>query len=223
MKLSSCCTIVKNTRVGDAIRLRCKWRLRINAAARGHSAKKRIVKFPQSQRREAPIPSHKAHVRLRGLSKQRFQRAFMPQCGRLRSMGVCGLEPTDSPPQRIEEEMKGAPCRPRPEGGILRDARPAARLTETFGTGFLPRSFGLAAALLPLSRRLCTPAPLHYGTRFHPAAPICPPARFCTFVRCMTPSPRSRWPGTIHVARARRRSNGPCLLHLRSTKSRPCL
>jgi hypothetical protein len=67
-------------------------------------------------RRDTPIPSHKAHNLLRDRSKQRFQRAFMPQGGRLRSMGVCGLEPTDPPPQEIEEEMKGAP--PQPEGGF---------------------------------------------------------------------------------------------------------
>jgi hypothetical protein len=44
----------------------------INAAssARGHRAK------------------NKAHGRFRRLSKQRFQRAFMPQRGRLRLMGV---------------------------------------------------------------------------------------------------------------------------------------
>jgi Cytochrome C oxidase subunit II, periplasmic domain len=66
---------------------------------------------------------HKAHGPLRGLSKQRFQRAFMPQCGRLRSISVCGLEPTDPPPQKIKEEMKGAPYRPRPEGRYLRLAR----------------------------------------------------------------------------------------------------
>jgi len=77
---------------------------------------------------KAPIPSHKAHGRLRGLSKQRFQRAFMPQCGRLRSMRVCGFEPTDPSPRKIEEEMKGAPYRPRLEDLILRSARPAARL-----------------------------------------------------------------------------------------------
>jgi hypothetical protein len=34
----------------------------------------------------------------------RFQRAFMPQCGRLRAMGVCGFEPTDPPPQKIKEK-----------------------------------------------------------------------------------------------------------------------
>jgi hypothetical protein len=45
-------------------------------------------------------PSHKAHGRLRGLFKQGFQRAFMPQRGRLRSRGVCGFEPTDPPPAR---------------------------------------------------------------------------------------------------------------------------
>jgi hypothetical protein len=44
----------------------------------------------------------------------------MPQCGRLRSMGVRGFEPTDPPPQKIEEEMKGAPYRRRPEGRFLR-------------------------------------------------------------------------------------------------------
>ena len=62
----------------------------------------------------APIPSHKVHGRLRGLSKQRFQRAFMPQCGRLRAISVCGLEPTDPPPQKIAEEMKGPPANPAP-------------------------------------------------------------------------------------------------------------
>jgi hypothetical protein len=36
----------------------------------------------------------------------------MPQCGRLRAMGICGLEPTGSPPQEIEEEMKGPPAKP---------------------------------------------------------------------------------------------------------------
>ncbi len=50
--------------------------------------------------------------------------------------------------------MKGAP--PRPEGRFLRFTRSAARFIETFGTGFLPRSFGHAAALLPLCRRLFT-------------------------------------------------------------------
>jgi hypothetical protein len=58
----------------------------------------------------------------------------MPQGGRLRSMGVCGLEPTDPPPQEIEEEMKRAPL--RREGRFLRFARPAARLIETFGTAY---------------------------------------------------------------------------------------
>jgi hypothetical protein len=43
--------------------------------------------------------------------------------------------------------MKGSPYRPRPEG--RRFTRSAAPLIETFGTGYLPRSFGLAAALLP--------------------------------------------------------------------------
>jgi hypothetical protein len=62
----------------------------------------------------APIPSHKAHGRLRGLSKQRIQRAFMPQCGRLRAISVCGLEPTDPPPQKIADEMKGPPANPAP-------------------------------------------------------------------------------------------------------------
>jgi hypothetical protein len=37
MKLSSCCRIVKKTRVGNASRLRCKCRLNINGASRGHS------------------------------------------------------------------------------------------------------------------------------------------------------------------------------------------
>jgi hypothetical protein len=46
----------------------------------------------------------------------------MPQCGWLRSMGVCGFEPGDPPPQKIEEEMKGAPYRPRPDGRFLRRA-----------------------------------------------------------------------------------------------------
>jgi len=69
----------------------------------------------------------------------------MPQCGTLRSISVCGLEPTDPPPQKIEEEMKGAPYRPRPEGRNLRFSGSAARLIETFGTSFLPRSFWLAA------------------------------------------------------------------------------
>jgi hypothetical protein len=46
----------------------------------------------------------------------------MPQCGWLRSMGVCGFEPRDPPPQKIEEEMKGAPYRPRPDGRFLRRA-----------------------------------------------------------------------------------------------------
>ena len=50
--------------------------------------------------------------------------------------------------------MKGA--QPRPEGRFLRFTRSAARLIETFGTGFLPRSFGLAAALLLLCRRFFT-------------------------------------------------------------------
>jgi Cytochrome C oxidase subunit II, transmembrane domain len=31
----------------------------------------------------------------------------MPQCGRLRTISVCGLEPTDPPPQKIADEMKG--------------------------------------------------------------------------------------------------------------------
>ena len=68
-----------------------------------------------------------------GRSKRRLQRAFMPQCGRLRSMGVCGLEPTDPPPHRIEEEMKGAP--PLREGRVLRFTRPVL-LIEIFGTGY---------------------------------------------------------------------------------------
>jgi hypothetical protein len=38
----------------------------------------------------------------------------MPQCGRLRAMGVCGFEPTGPPPQEIEEEMKGPPANPAP-------------------------------------------------------------------------------------------------------------
>jgi hypothetical protein len=62
----------------------------------------------------APIPPHKAPGRLGGLSKQCFQRAFMPQCGRLRAMGVCGFEPTDPPPQMIEEDMKDAGANPAP-------------------------------------------------------------------------------------------------------------
>ena len=52
--------------------------------------------------------------------------------------------------------MRGAPCRLRPEGGFLMSTRPGARLIETFGTDFLRRSFWLAAALLPLPRRLFT-------------------------------------------------------------------
>jgi hypothetical protein len=55
----------------------------------------------------------------------------MPQGGRLRSMGVCGLEPTDPPPQEIEEEMKRAPL--RPEGDFSRFALTPARRIETFG------------------------------------------------------------------------------------------
>jgi hypothetical protein len=38
----------------------------------------------------------------------------MPQCGRLRAISVCGLEPTDPPPQKIAEEMKGPPANPAP-------------------------------------------------------------------------------------------------------------
>jgi len=34
----------------------------------------------------------------------------MPQCGRLRAISVCGLEPTDPPPQKIADEMKGPPA-----------------------------------------------------------------------------------------------------------------
>ena len=49
----------------------------------------------------------------------------MPQCGQLRSMGVCGFEPTDPPPYR-----------PRPEGRFVRFIRSAARLIETFGRAF---------------------------------------------------------------------------------------
>jgi hypothetical protein len=64
----------------------------------------RIGKKARVGRATAPIPSQKAHGRLRRLSKQRFQRAFMPQCGRLRSMGVCGFEPTDPPPQKIARD-----------------------------------------------------------------------------------------------------------------------
>jgi hypothetical protein len=58
----------------------------------------------------------------------------MPQCGRLRSIRVCGFQPTDPPPYR-----------PRPEGRFVRFIRSAARLIKTFGTGFLPLGFGLAA------------------------------------------------------------------------------
>jgi hypothetical protein len=72
----------------------------------------------------------------------------MPQCGRLRSMGVCGFESTNPPLHKIDEEMKGAPYWPRREGHFLRFSRSATRLIETFGTGLLPRSFGLGAALL---------------------------------------------------------------------------
>jgi hypothetical protein len=52
--------------------------------------------------------------------------------------------------------MKGAPYRPLPEGRFSRSIRSAARLIETFGTGVLPRSFGLAEVLLLLCRRLFT-------------------------------------------------------------------
>jgi hypothetical protein len=38
----------------------------------------------------------------------------MPQCGRLRAISVCGLEPTDPPPQKIADEMKGPPANPAP-------------------------------------------------------------------------------------------------------------
>lgn len=36
----------------------------------------------------------------------------MPQCGRLRAISVCGLEPADPPPQKIAEEMKDPPANP---------------------------------------------------------------------------------------------------------------
>ncbi len=63
----------------------------------------------------------------------------MPQCGGLRSMGVCGFEPTDPPPQKRERNERRA--YPRPEGRFLRFTWSAARLIETFDKGFLPRSF----------------------------------------------------------------------------------
>jgi hypothetical protein len=50
----------------------------------------------------------------------------MPQCGRLRAISVCDLEPTDPPPQKIAEEMKGPPANPAPAAATHHTALEAA-------------------------------------------------------------------------------------------------
>jgi hypothetical protein len=102
MKLSSCCRIVKKSAWGRdpaLMHMAPKWALMKDGP--GHAADDggKAADFGDSYGRARP----------RSLSKQRFQRAFMPQCDRLHAMGVCDLEPTDPPPQVTEEEMKGAP------------------------------------------------------------------------------------------------------------------
>lgn len=96
-------------------------------------------------------------------SNQHFQRAFMPQCGQLRSTDVCGFGSSGPPPQRIEDDNERRAIRAAAHGPVC-EAHPAGRATDrNLGHGVFtvkPSPCGNTFAIIPAPFRVESDFPL---------------------------------------------------------------